>query len=171
MCGARKTGGCRDRYRAGGVRVFAQIDEDWGRYRRSSNWRHCHAGALRWKKTGGSTETSSPEWMLGPHPDRGKVVRKSATRFEWVWRDGALVEPSQALQRTKRVSTGEPWISGVGTIGQMEDNPLIGTQTMDQRGDGVRNNRASDRKSKRENTPVARRDNRAEEKSASGAQI
>ncbi|KZS10243.1 Uncharacterized protein APZ42_025350 [Daphnia magna] len=31
----------------------------------------------------------------------------------------ALVEPSQALQRTKRVSTGKVMVSGVGTIGQM----------------------------------------------------
>ncbi|KAK4021514.1 hypothetical protein OUZ56_003429 [Daphnia magna] len=33
--------------------------------------------------------------------------------------EGALVEPSQALQRTKRVSTGKVLVSGVGTIGQM----------------------------------------------------
>ncbi|KAK4006807.1 hypothetical protein OUZ56_011965 [Daphnia magna] len=32
---------------------------------------------------------------------------------------GALVEPSQALQRTKRVSTGKVLVSGVGLIGQM----------------------------------------------------
>ncbi|KZR95621.1 Uncharacterized protein APZ42_010548, partial [Daphnia magna] len=33
--------------------------------------------------------------------------------------EGALVEPSQALQTTKRVSTGKVLVSGVGTIGQM----------------------------------------------------
>ncbi|KZR98333.1 Uncharacterized protein APZ42_006303 [Daphnia magna] len=33
--------------------------------------------------------------------------------------EGALVKPSQALQRTKRVSTGKVLVSGVGTIGQM----------------------------------------------------
>ncbi|KAK4006355.1 hypothetical protein OUZ56_011509 [Daphnia magna] len=33
--------------------------------------------------------------------------------------EGALVEPSQALQKTERVSTGKVLVSGVGTIGQM----------------------------------------------------
>ncbi|KZR98269.1 Uncharacterized protein APZ42_006386 [Daphnia magna] len=82
--------------------------------------------------------------------------------------ESALVEPSQALQRKKRVSTGKVLVSGMGTIGQMAIGQIIGPPTMDRRGDGVRNNRASDRNQGGRHAS-SRRDSRGREKKRFGS--
>ncbi|KZS10010.1 Uncharacterized protein APZ42_025616 [Daphnia magna] len=53
--------------------------------------------------------------MLGPTPIEVATQPLDLKGFG----ECALVEPSQALQRTRRVSTGKVLVSGVGTIGQM----------------------------------------------------
>ncbi|KZR98197.1 Uncharacterized protein APZ42_006499 [Daphnia magna] len=55
-------------------------DEDWGATG-DLHWRHCHR-STGGRDDGGSTETSSPERMLGPTP----IEEDSTTRFERGWR-------------------------------------------------------------------------------------
>ncbi|KAK4045446.1 hypothetical protein OUZ56_033052 [Daphnia magna] len=58
-------------------------DEDWG-VTGDLHLRHCHR-STGGRDDGGSTETGSPEWMLGPTPIE-ESGRNSTTRFERVWR-------------------------------------------------------------------------------------
>ncbi|KAK4006452.1 hypothetical protein OUZ56_011605 [Daphnia magna] len=88
-------------------------DEDWGATG-DLHWRHCHR-STGGRDDGGSTETSSPERMLGPTPI-DESGRNSTTRFERVWRmcTGGTI-PSIAEDENGVDGKGP----GRGTIGQM----------------------------------------------------